>query len=124
MLQTQISDGKTFVDLLETKKNIRLANYGADGHSSSGHIYTLELLNNYTELKSKYFIFMLGMNEGSKDENYKNRIYSLWNTKSNFINLIIKNSFFFKKLYEAQINIRNLIFKPLHFLWRKKVYLK
>ena len=120
LLQSQISDGKTFVDLLETKKNIRLANYGADGHSSSGHIYTLELLNKYTELKSKYFIFMLGMNEGSKNENYKNRIYSLWNTKSYFINLIIKNSFFFKKLYEAQVNIRNLIFKPSSFFMEIK----
>ena len=41
LLQTQISDGKTFVDLLETKKNIRLANYGADGHSSSGYFYRI-----------------------------------------------------------------------------------
>jgi hypothetical protein len=120
MLQSQISDGKTFVDLLENKKDIKLANFGADGQSTSGHIHTLELLKKYTILNSKYYIFLLGMNEGSKNENYKNRTYTTWNFKSNFINLIIKNSFFFKKIYETQVNLKNLVLNFSHFFIEKK----
>jgi lysophospholipase L1-like esterase len=108
VLQSTITEGKTILDYLKKDINIKIANYGNDGHSTSGILKTLNLLKK-TNLSADYFMFIIGANEGSIDNNYINRSLRLWNSENKVFIFLNKNSFFFKKLIEAFRNLKLLI---------------
>jgi len=72
--QRYVSDGYTWQDILQERfqsigKNIKIANAGVDGQSSLGHIRNFDWwFNNIPELKPKFIIFYLGINDFYKNE--------------------------------------------------------
>ena len=71
--QRYISEGYTFQDILRKEfekigKNISIVNSGVDGQSTYGHIKNFDLwYNQIPDLKPKYFLFLVGVNDFYKD---------------------------------------------------------
>ena len=74
--QRYISDGFTFQDILKQHflnngKNISIVNSGIDGQSTYGHIKNFDLwFSRIPDLKSKYILFYIGVNDFYKDSDY------------------------------------------------------
>ncbi len=108
VLQSTITENKTFIDYIKYGIDKKISNFGQDGQSSSGNLYTLELLKNYTDLKSKYFVFLIGANEAATNDNFSERRIKFWNFNK-VISYFNEHSFFFKKLLNAIFNLKLII---------------
>lgn len=81
------------------RKKIDVINAGIDGQSTIGHIWNFNKWFNYLpNFKSKYFIFIIGLNEGYNNDRYDNII------KNNFLlkfkKFIINNNLLLYKIYK------------------------
>mgnify|MGYP001410697962 CR=1 FL=1 len=94
---------ETVVGIL--KKNIsnyKILNAGVDGMSIKGHINSFEMwFDKMNELKPKYYIFLIGINDRYMVETFKFRDYidnlEESDNKSNIREYLESNSFFFVK---------------------------
>jgi len=102
--QRYISDGFTFQDILKQQflnngKNISIVNSGIDGQSTYGHIKNFDLwFSRIPDLKSKYILFYIGVNDFYKDSDYY------------FDNLPVDTVYNFIKEFKAN--------SPLYYLYR------
>ena len=73
--QRFVSDGATWQDILQREfaahgKTVQVANAGVDGQSTYGHIKNFDWwFPNIPNLKTKYFLFYLGINDFHKEDN-------------------------------------------------------
>ena len=74
--QRYISDGDTFQDILQNEfknngKDVYVVNAGVDGQSTFGHIKNFDWwFPHIPNLKVKYILFYIGVNDFYKDDNY------------------------------------------------------
>jgi len=116
-IQSTITDGKTFVDVLEKnfnkvlKKDLYFLNGGEDAHDTKSHIKSLEKRFKQLNLKPKYILFFIGQNEGLNSHHYDR----LLKIKNSLVIKIYNSSFVVNKIMEARIYLGTLILNPSKF---------
>ena len=113
--QRYISEGHTFQDVLRKKfkkngKNIFVVNAGIDGQSTFGHIKNFDLwFSNIPDLKVKYFLFFIGVNDFYKDDH--NQYDNLNKQTNNSITSIIESN---SALYHLYKTIKGMYFAKVY----------
>jgi len=119
--QLYIADGKTWQDVIQDRflsigKDIKVANAGIDGQSTFGHIKNFEWWFPYIpDLKPKYILFYVGINDFYKDDGYvydalldKNKSHGkMLKDKSAIYNIyrIINETYFARYVYDIGHNV-------------------
>lgn len=116
-IQSTITDGKTFIDVLEknfekiNNKKLYFLNGGEDAHDTKSHIQSLNNRFKELKIKPKYIMFFIGHNEGINSHTY-DRFHV---TKNELLIKLYNSSFILNKFLEARIYIGTLILNPSKF---------
>ena len=108
--QRYISDGYTFQDILrkefqKSDKDVNVVNAGIDGQSTFGHIKNFDWwFPNIPELKVRYFLFFIGVNDFFIDNN--NSYDDLLGESLNPIEIALKTKSALYYLYKTITGIR------------------
>lgn len=125
-VQSTLTDGKTFQDILsklfkeKLDKEIYVLNAGEDAHSTKSHIHSLNNRFKKLNIKPKYFLFFIGVNEGIEAEHFDRS----WNIKNQLLLRIYNSSFIVNKILEVRLYLGTLITNPIKFQkWHLNGYL-